>query len=98
MIALLQLWLSTQDTGATLQVPSCSVSAGKSVTSACSSFSFGEMGTSVLVCLCEACCDQSSVLLMSKYILFQVFQWDLLSDQVLVACMEHILTEIVTIT
>lgn len=98
---LLQPWLSTCDTGATPPGPPCSISAGKSFTSACSSFSFCEMGTSVLICLCEACCGQSTELSLSylkEYILSQAFQWDLLPGHVFVSCMGHVLTEIVTIT
>ena len=45
--------------------PSCSLSAGKSFTLVCSSFSFCEMGTSVPICLREACCDWSTELCLT---------------------------------
>lgn len=58
------------------------------------------MGPSVLTCLCEAGCGQSTELSPSdldKYIWAQAIVWDLLPGHILVSHIGHVLIEIVTI-
>lgn len=100
MTALLQLWLSTHDTGATSKFSSTSICAANPSPLHARAFPL-EMGTSILRCLCGASRGQNTELsgpYFDEYILAQAVQWDLLPGHILVSHMGHVLIEIVTMT